>query len=89
MSKRSLSIVETVMHYRQIVILLVAALVIFGVYGLEQMSKNEFPSFTIRQGLVIAVYPGATPEEIETQVAKPLEAFLWTFPEIKKNSRSC
>lgn len=85
MSKRSLSIVETVMHYRQIVILLVAALVIFGVYGLEQMSKNEFPSFTIRQGLVIAVYPGATPEEIETQVAKPLEAFLWTFPEIKKS----
>lgn len=84
MKKHKMSLVEMAMHYRQIVILLVSALVIFGIYSLKVMPKNEFPNITIRQGLVIAVYPGASAEEVETQVAKPLEAFMWQYPEINK-----
>jgi multidrug efflux pump subunit AcrB len=40
--------------------LFVSMLVLFGIYALDKMPKQEFPSFTIRQGLVIGVYPGAT-----------------------------
>lgn len=36
-----------------------------------------------RQGVVAAVYPGATSAEVEEQVTKPLEKFLWGFKEIK------
>ncbi|MBO4402156.1 MAG: efflux RND transporter permease subunit, partial [Bacteroidales bacterium] len=36
------------------------------------------------EGIVAAVYPGATPEEMELQVTKPLENFLFTYPEINK-----
>lgn len=50
---------EWAMHYRQIVILVTCCLVAFGiVYSLPQMQKNEFPDFTVRQGMVIAVAPG-------------------------------
>ena len=31
-----------------------------GVYGLADMNKNEFPDFTVRQGVVVAVYPGCS-----------------------------
>ena len=52
--------VEWAMHYRQIIILVVCCLVAFGIYSLPNMRKNEFPDFTIRQGIVVAVAPGNT-----------------------------
>ena len=73
------------MHYNSIMLLLMVVLIGFGVFALINMPKNEFPSFTIRQGVVAAVYPGATSAEVEEQVTKPLETFLWGFKEIKKN----
>lgn len=39
-----------------------------GIYGMYIMPKDEFPHATIRQGVVVAVYPGATSEEVEQQV---------------------
>jgi multidrug efflux pump subunit AcrB len=72
-------------HY-DIVWLLVAIFVVCGIFGLIHMNKQEFPEFTIRQGVVAAVMPGATPEEIEQQVTEPLEDYLFTFQEVDKNN---
>ena len=79
------NIVEWAMHYRQIVILITAILVAFGIYGLVKMNKNEFPNFTVRQGIVIAAYPGVTSDEIEEQVTKPLEDYIFSYKEVKKD----
>ena len=81
---RKSNFVEWAMHYRQIVILCVACLVAFGVYSLLQMRKNEFPDFTIRQGVVVAVAPGNTAREMVEQVAKPLEDYIFSYKEVKK-----
>lgn len=78
------NIVEWAMHYRQIIILLVSVLMAFGIYGLSEMGKNEFPNFTIRQGIVAVAYPGATAAEIEEQVTKPLENYIFSYKEVKK-----
>ena len=76
--------VEWAMHYRQIVILVVTCLVAFGIYSLPQMRKNEFPDFTVRQGIVVAVAPGNTAQEMVEQVTKPLEEYIFTYKEVKK-----
>lgn len=73
------------MHYRQIIILLTCCLMALGIYGLSDMKKNEFPDFTIRQGIVAAVCPGYTAAEIEEEVAKPLEDYIFSFKEVKKS----
>ena len=70
-------------NYR-ISLLLVVLMFILGIYGMWVMPKDEFPPFTIRQGVVVAVYPGATSEEVEQQVTRPLERFLFTYPEVKR-----
>lgn len=72
------------MHYKSIMLLVVCTLVLFGVFALVNMPKNEFPDFTIRQGVVVGVYPGANVHDVEEQLTKPLEKFLWQFKEIKK-----
>ena len=70
-------------HY-PITILLVVILLGMGIFGMKEMPKDEFPSVTIRQGVVVAVYPGATAEEAEQQVARPLERYLFTFGEVHR-----
>ena len=70
-------------HY-SISLLIVGILFVLGIYGMYVMPKDEFPAFTIRQGVVIAAYPGATSEEIEEQVAKPLERYLFTYGEVNR-----
>ena len=70
-------------HY-PISLLIVGILFVMGIYGMYVMPKDEFPAFTIRQGVVVAVYPGATSEEIEEQVAKPLERYLFTYGEVNR-----
>ena len=76
--------IEWAMHYRQIIILTVCALMAFGIYSLPNMRKNEFPDFTVRQGIVVAVAPGNTAQEMVEQVAKPLEDYIFTYKEVKK-----
>ena len=75
-------------HY-SISLLIVGLLFVFGIYGMYDMPKDEFPQFTIRQGVVVAVYPGATSEEVEQQVAKPLERFLFTYGEVNRAKTTC
>lgn len=60
-------------------------LMAFGIWSLPQLKKDEFPQFTIRQGLVVAVYPGATAQEVEEQVTIPLEDYINSFETVDKS----
>ncbi len=79
-----MNLVEWAMHYRQIVIMITCILIAFGFYGLYGIRKNEFPDITIRQGVVVAFYPGASALEVEQQVTKPLEEYIFTYKDVNK-----
>lgn len=51
-------------------------------------AKNEFPDFTIRQGVVVAVAPGYTAEDMMEKVTKPLEEYIFTYKEVRKEKTS-
>ena len=77
------------MRYSNLIILILSMLMAFGIYALEVMNKQEFPSFTVREGVVAAVYPGATSEQMEEEVLKPLEDYIFSYKEVnKKKTRS-
>lgn len=77
-------IVRLGMRYSKEIILIVCILVGFGIYALDVMDKNEFPSFTVREGVVAAIYPGATVTQIEEEVVKPLEDYIFSYKEVDK-----
>lgn len=83
-SKQKQGFIELCMRYYHLMLTAVIAFVGLGIYGLWVMPKQEFPTVQIGQGLIVAVYPGATPLQIEEQVAKPLEEFVFTYKEVKK-----
>ena len=77
-------IIEWAVHNRRLMYLLVGLLFIAGVYSLVVMPKQEMPTYTIRQGVIIGVFPGANSLDVEQQLTKPLEKYLFTFPEVKR-----
>jgi multidrug efflux pump subunit AcrB len=76
--------VKGAVGHRQIVYALVFIGVISGIWGTFRMNKDEFPTFDIKQGLVVGIYPGATAEQVEEQLAKPLENTLFSFREVTR-----
>jgi len=82
--KQRTDLVASAMRHKNITLLLVIAMMVAGAYSLVKIPKNEFPQFELPVGLVVGVYPGASELEVEQQLARPLEEFLWTFKEINK-----
>jgi multidrug efflux pump subunit AcrB len=74
------------MRNHGIVFFIIALLTAFGIVALRQMNKDEFPQFTIRQGVIAAIYPGATAQEVEEQVTIALENYLNGFEFIDKEN---
>ena len=73
------------MRHHGLVMALFLGLMAFGIWSLPKMNKDEFPQFTIRQGLVVALYPGATAGEVEQQVTIPLENYINSFETVNKS----
>ncbi|MCQ2370172.1 MAG: efflux RND transporter permease subunit [Paludibacteraceae bacterium] len=84
MKLESNNIVSKAMRQHSIIFAIVLVLMVFGFYGLFDMNKDEFPQFTIRQGVIVGVYPGATSTQVEEQLTTPLERYLFSFQEIDK-----
>lgn len=83
--KASNNVIAWSMRNFRITFLIVGCLFVFGIYALTHIPKQEFPEYTIRQGVVVGLYPGATSEEVEAQLAEPLEQFLMTYREVKRS----
>lgn len=76
--------VKASLRYPQVTLLLTAAVFLSGIYALVTMPRREDPKITIRAGLVIALYPGATAEQVEKQVTRKLEDRLFRYEEVRK-----
>ena len=72
------------LRYPAVTLILTAMVVIVGIHAFLKMQRTEDPTITIRTGLVAAMYPGATSEQVEKQVTKTLEKHIFKFPEVRK-----
>jgi multidrug efflux pump subunit AcrB/outer membrane protein TolC len=76
--------VRASLRYPQVTLVLTAMLFVGGVVQFLTMPRREDPKITIRTGLVIAEYPGATAEEVESQVTHKIEERLFRFEEVRR-----
>jgi multidrug efflux pump subunit AcrB/outer membrane protein TolC len=72
------------LRYPVVTLILTAMVVMIGIHAFLKMQRTEDPTITIRTGLVFALYPGATSEQVEKQVTKTLEKHIFKFPEVRK-----
>jgi multidrug efflux pump subunit AcrB/outer membrane protein TolC len=84
MERRKPNLIEKAMRNNNIVVIIAAAIIIVGIVALLKMPRNEFPAFTIRQGVIVGVFPGATSSEVEKQLTTVVENYLFGYQEVKK-----
>ncbi|MEG2323272.1 MAG: efflux RND transporter permease subunit [Anaerovoracaceae bacterium] len=65
------------------ILVVVILIIVFGIVAFTKMTPDLFPSINMPYVMVMTNYTGASPEEVETQVTKPLEQQLATLDHIK------
>ena len=65
---------------QRLMMLLVAAAVVAGLWGFRTLPIDAFPDITSPQVQVIAKAPGMAPSEVETRITFPLEMEMQGLP---------
>ena len=56
---------------------------ILGVVSFSNMTADLLPDINLPYAMVMTTYPGASPEEVETMVSKPVEQAMATVSNIE------
>jgi multidrug efflux pump subunit AcrB len=68
---------------RQISWVLLIGMVALGIYGYMQMPKRKDPNIPVRVASVITQWPGATAQQVEQLVTRPIESTIAENPHIR------
>jgi HAE1 family hydrophobic/amphiphilic exporter-1 len=68
-----MTITELAIKRPSLIVVLFAALTVLGVYGYFQLNYELLPKFSAPIITITTPYPGASPQEVETNVTKPIE----------------
>lgn len=69
--------------------LVTITIVLLGVFSIPRIPVSFWPEFIAPSLVIITPYPGVGPEEIEEQIAKPLEEELSTIDGVEEIETSC
>jgi HAE1 family hydrophobic/amphiphilic exporter-1 len=67
-----------------ITVVVMVALVIFGTFALFKLKTDEFPDVSPPWLTVGIIYPGASPEVVESEVLKPVEEQIGSIAGVKR-----
>jgi len=70
-------------------VMVILAISMFGYVAWRSLPIDEMPDMDLPYITVMAIYPGAGPEEIETNVVKPMEEQISTVEGLKKSTAYC
>jgi len=76
------------LRHRHVVVMLSLLVLGLGLHSLLTMPRQDTPTISIHKALVIALYPGATAAQVEQQLTRPIESYLFTFTEIDPEKTS-
>jgi len=78
-----MNITKTALSNNQVTILIIGIIIILGLTGYNQLSRDAMPPFTIRTCSIVTTFPGASPERVETLVTDKIEKVIQEIPELK------
>jgi hydrophobic/amphiphilic exporter-1 (mainly G- bacteria), HAE1 family len=79
-----MNITELSVKKPKLIVAIFLIVTIFGIVSYSKMGYELFPKFDVPLLIVNTIYPGASPEEIETQVTKKIEDNLASLENIKR-----
>jgi len=83
--KKKYTLLETLLRYKQVLFISTGILLLVGILALMQMPRDEFPTFEIRQGIIVGVYPGASSLQVEEQLTTKVEQYLFQYNSVVRS----
>lgn len=79
-----MNIIEYSIKHKSVVRYLTILIIILGIFSYIKIGKLEDPEFKIKEAIVVTLYPGATPHEVELEVTDKLENAVRQLPNVDK-----
>ncbi|MEL7160491.1 MAG: efflux RND transporter permease subunit, partial [Bacteroidota bacterium] len=67
----------------RVTLMVLAVIIVLGLTGYNQLSRDSMPPFTIRVCSVVTNFPGASPERVEELITDKIEQVAQELPELK------
>ncbi|KLK90457.1 multidrug transporter AcrB [Microvirga vignae] len=71
---------EWAVHHPALILFLILAISVGGLLSFRSLGRAEDPNFTIKNAIITVAWPGATTQEMQDQVADPIEKKLQELP---------
>lgn len=82
--KNGLNWAKWSIEHRQLVYFFAALILIMGIFSFKSLGRSEDPSFTVKQMVVSAAWPGASAKDVEMHLTNTLEKQIQNLPQIDK-----
>lgn len=79
-----MTVTEFVIKRPSVVVVSFLLIAIFGALSYSKMSYELLPKFNIPTLTIATVYPGASPDEVESEITKNIEDYISTLEDIKR-----
>jgi len=79
-----MNLTQIAFNYRKSVFLILAVLLLNGVFAYFTLPAQEDPTITIREAIISTSFPGMSPDRIEQLITRKLEEEIRKIPEVKK-----
>ena len=79
-----MNLTQVAFTYRKSILMILALLLINGVFAYLTLPAQEDPTITIRTAVVTTSYPGMAPERVEQLITRALEKEIRKIPEVEK-----
>jgi|UniRef100_UPI004049E0EB multidrug efflux pump subunit AcrB len=63
--------------------ILIIASILLGLFAIRMLPREEEPQIKVPMVDVFAAMPGASPEEVENRLTRPMEKLLWEIPGVE------
>ena len=83
-SKNKFTLLEMLLRYKQVIYIFTVIVILVGVVALFQMPRDEYPTFTIRTGIIVGLFPGASSRQVEEQLTTKVEKYLFQYKSIDR-----
>lgn len=67
----------------KLTLIAVIASILLGIFAVLQLPREEEPQIKVPMIDVFVSMPGASPDEVENRVTRPLEKLLWEIPDVE------
>jgi multidrug efflux pump subunit AcrB len=73
------------LRYKQVLYIFTVLAILVGVVALFLMPRDEYPTFTVPNGLIVGVFPGASSHQVEEQLTTKVENYLFQYKSVDRS----